>query len=102
MALKENILVYTGNRVAVEVDGKEVGLCQSVRVNDNYNLQAASGIGNIHVYEWVPTQAIHQLTVQTMVLYKDRLGEQLSSLPQAFGADDIMENGDAVLRGLVF
>jgi len=37
-----------------------------------------------------------------MVLYKDRLGDKLSSLPQAFGQDDIMENGDAVLRGLVF
>jgi hypothetical protein len=104
MPLLENVLVYTGNRVKVEVNGHEVGLCQSVRVNDNYNLQAASGVGDIHVQEWVPTQAIHQLTVQTMILYKDKINSAtgVSSLPGAFDGTDIMENGDAVLRGLTF
>lgn len=103
MPLLENVLVYTGNRVKVEINGHEVGLCQSVRVNDNYNLQAASGIGDIHVQEWVPTQAIHQLSVQTMILYKDKINSALnvSSLPGAFETD-IMQNGDAVLRGLTF
>lgn len=107
---KENILVSTGNRVAVVVNGKEVGLCQSVRCSDNYNLQAASGIGDIHVQEWVPTQAIHQITAQTMVIFKKDLsgtgatGNNTNSLSGALSLDqtDIMDNGDAVLRGLVF
>jgi hypothetical protein len=106
MPLLENVLVYTGNRVKVVVNGHEVGLCQSVRVNDNYNLQAASGIGDIHVQEWVPTQAIHQLSVQTMVLYKDKITEatasNTSSLVGAFEDINVMENGDSVLRGLTF
>jgi hypothetical protein len=104
MALQENILVYTGNRVSVEMNNHEVGLCQSLRANDNYNLQAASGIGDIHVLEWVPTQAIHQLSVQTMILYRDKITSagDVSSLQGAFEGNDIMENGDAVLRGLTF
>lgn len=110
--LKENILVSTGNRVAVVMNGVEVGLCQSVRCSDNYNLQAASGIGDIHVQEWVPTQAVHQITAQTMVLFIDDLkgasgagAIEQSSMRGALSTSqngDIMNNGDAVLRGLTF
>lgn len=110
--LKENILVSTGNRVAIVVNGVEVGLCQSVRCSDNYNLQAASGIGDIHVQEWVPTQAIHQITAQTMILFKDDLRgaggtgaieqQSLRGALTPSSGNDIMDNGDAVLRGLTF
>lgn len=104
MSLTPNVQVRTGNRVSVSINSNKVGMCQSVRCSDNYNLQAASGIGDIHVAEWVPTQAIHQLTVQTMVLYPNALrkaAKATNSLPEAF-EDDIMENGDAVLKGMTF
>lgn len=87
-----NLQVRTGNKITVKINGKDVGLIQSIRSSDNYGLQEASGIGDIHVTEYVPSTAMHSLSVQTMVLYKN-------SLLQA-GVSP--ENGDIVLTGLVF
>lgn len=87
-----NVQTHTGNRIVVEMDGKRVGLVQSVRMNDSYALEAASGIGDIHVVEHVPTKANHSLSVSTMVLFKKNLA-QVGIVP---------ENGDAALQGLVF
>lgn len=90
--MKTNVRTQTGNRISVTFDGEEIGLVQSVRMNDDYGHEDASGIGDIHVQEHVPTVARHQLTVQTMVLKKGNL--------RAAGLAP--ENGDAVLQGLVF
>lgn len=87
-----NLKTRTGNRIVVLLDGKQVGLMQSVRLNDDYSPEPASGIGDIHVQEWVPTMARHNLSVSAMVL-------NVGSLRDAGVA---MENGDAVLQGLVF
>jgi len=87
-----NLKTRSGNRIVVVFDGKQIGLVQSVRASDDYAPEPASGIGDIHVQEYVPTMARHSLSVSTMVLNQ---GSMLA-------AGIAMENGDAVLQGLVF
>lgn len=88
----QNRQVRSGNRVKVFFNNLEVGLVQSVRLNDDYGPEPASGIGDIHVVEYVPTMARHSINVQTMVLSKKSM--------RALGIS--LENGDAALQGLVF
>lgn len=90
--MRQNLQTRSGNRIQVMFDGKMVGLIQSVDMNDDFAPDAASGIGDIHVVEHVPTIARHTLNVSTMVLNKGALR----------AAGITMENGDAVLQGLVF
>lgn len=87
-----NIKVRSGNRVVVKFDGKEIGLIQSVRMSDEYGPEPASGIGDIHVQEYVPTMARHTLAVSAMVLNTGAMRE----------AGIALENGDDALEGLVF
>ena len=88
----QNLKTRTGNRIRVLLDNKLVGLAQSVRANDDYSPEPASGIGDIHVQEYVPTMARHTISVSNMVLNAN----SLRSLGLA------AENGDAMLKGLVF
>ncbi len=88
----QNIKTRSGNRVVVVMNGVQIGALQSVRMNDDYSPEPASGIGDIHVQEWVPTMARHSLSVSNMVIYATTLREMGISA----------ENGDAVLQGLVF
>lgn len=87
-----NIKVRSGNRTIVLLDGKQVGLVQSIRASDDYSPEPASGIGDIHVQEYVPTTARHTLSISQMVLYSGSLRQLGVSL----------ENGDDALKGLVF
>lgn len=90
--MKQNLKVRSGNRVVVVFDGKQLGMVRSVRGSDDYSPEPASGIGDIHVQEYVPTMARHTLSVSQMVLIKGSLLE----------AGLAPENGEAILRGLVF
>ena len=90
--MRQNLKTRSGNRIAVVFDGKQVGLIQNVSASDDYSPEPASGIGDIHVQEYVPTMARHTLSVSAMLLNKSQL--------QAAGI--VPENGDAVLQGLVF
>lgn len=90
--MKQNHKVRSGNRTVVVFDGKQIGMVRSVRANDDYGLEPASGIGDIHVQEYVPTMARHSLSVQAMVLIKGAMLE----------AGIVPENGDGALQGLVF
>lgn len=90
MQINQN--VRSGNRIVITLDGKQVGLLQSVSMADDYSPEPASGIGDIHVTEYVPTMARHTLNVSQMVMSR-------SSLRQAGIAS---ENGDAMLLGRVF
>jgi hypothetical protein len=74
------------------LDNNLVGLAQSVRASDDYGPEPASGIGDIHVQEYVPSMARHAISVSAMVLNVGSL-RQLGVAP---------ENGDAMLKGLVF
>ena len=87
-----NLKTRSGNRCVATFGGAQIGLLQSVSMNDSYDPQPASGIGDIHVQEYVPTIARHSINVEAMVLEK---GAMMS-------AGIAMENGDAVLQGLVF
>lgn len=87
-----NLKARSGNRVLVKIDGKQIGLIQSVRMNDDYSPEPASGVGDIHVAEYVPTMARHTVNVSSMVLFSGAMRD----------AGVAMENGDAVLEGLVF
>lgn len=88
----ENRNVLSSNRIVVQLDGKNVGLVQSVEMRDDYAPEAASGIGDIHVKEYVPTMAHHSLNVEEMVLNKNSMQK----------AGVAFENGDAALNGIVF
>lgn len=90
--MRQNIKVQSGNRIAVVFDGKEIGLVQSVNMNDSYGLEAASGIGDIHVQEHVPTMAVHSLSVSALLLKKGAMMQ----------AGIVPENGEIALQGLVF
>ena len=88
----QNLKARSGNRVIVKFDGKQVGLVQSVRMADDYSPEPASGIGDIHVQEYVPTMARHSISVSSLVLFTGAMREQgITAL-----------NGDDVLQGLVF
>lgn len=90
--MKQNLKVQSGNRIAVLFDGRQIGMVRSVRGSDDYGPDPASGIGDIHVQEYVPTMARHSISVSTMVLIKENM--------QAAGI--VPENGDVMLQGLVF
>lgn len=90
--MRTNLKTHSGNRIAIELDGKTVGLMQSCRMNDSYGLEDASGIGDIHVQEHVPSKAVHAMSVSNMALFKGNLRD----------AGFAPQNGDDVLAGLVF
>lgn len=86
-----NVATQSGNRIIVVLAGLQVGMIQSVQMNDDYAPEPASGIGDIHVGEYVPTMARHSLSVEVMVLKKGAL----------IKAGVAMANGDGVLQGVV-
>lgn len=90
--MRQNHKVRSGNRTVITYDGFQVGFVKSVRMNDDYSPEPASGIGDIHVGEWVPTMARHTITVNRLILETDKMRER----------GIFAENGDAVLEGLVF
>lgn len=87
-----NIKTRSGNRVVIKYDGKDIGAAQSVSMEDDYAPEPASGIGDIHVFEYVPTIARHTINIEEMVLYKASMRK----------AGISVENGDGALEGLVF
>lgn len=87
-----NVKTNTANRVVIQFGGVSVGLLQSARLADSYALEDASGIGDIHVVEHVPTKAVHTIAVSNMTLFTGHMRDQ--------GISRI--NGDDALRGLVF
>jgi hypothetical protein len=89
---KTNLKTRSGNRTIILMDGKEVGLIQSVRMSDDYSPEPASGIGDIHAVEYVPSMARHNITVQQMCLNTNTM--------RSLGVS--AANGDDMLRGQVF
>jgi hypothetical protein len=88
----EHRITHSGNRIEIQFDGKIIGLLQNLRPSDDYGHEPSSGIGDIHVQEYVPSMARHQLSASTMVLFTANLRD----------SGIAMENGDEVLKGLVF
>lgn len=90
--MRQNLKTHSANRITAELDGKVVGLIQSIRASDSYGLEDASGIGDIHVQEHVPSKAVHTLAVSAMQLFRGNLRQ----------AGIMTENGDAALAGMIF
>ena len=90
-----NLKVRSGNKITVSINGQEVGLVQSLRGSDDYSPEPASGIGDIHVQEYVPSTAKHTIAVSQMVLLT-------GALRTAIGSDAQFINGDDALKGMVF
>ena len=88
----QNVKTRSGNRITLTLAGVTLGLIQSLRASDDYSPEPASGIGDIHVQEYVPTMARHNLSISKMVLFTDQLRSSGISV----------ENGDDVLQGRVF
>jgi hypothetical protein len=88
----QNLKVRSGNRIVPMFGGIPLGLIQSMRASDDYGPEPASGIGDIHVQEYVPGMARHTLSISTMVLYNSNMRQ----------AGIAAENGDGALKGLVF
>lgn len=87
-----NQVVRSGNKVIAKFDNVTIGLLQDVRFTEDYAPTEASGVGNIHVQEWVPTMARYQVTCRTMMLKKESM----------YSVGIVPEDGDAVLEGFVF
>ena len=90
--MREHIIVRSANVGRVIMDGQEVGMLQNVRPSDDYSPEPASGIGDIHVQEYVPTMARHTINVSKVALRKTSL-YKMGLVP---------ENGEVVLKGQVF
>jgi hypothetical protein len=89
---KVNLKVRSANRIAVLLDGRQVGALQSVRFSDDFGLEQVYGIGDTDPIESVPTAARYSLSVSNVVLNASSL-RSLGLVP---------ENGAAALQGLVF
>jgi hypothetical protein len=65
---------------------------QDLRFTEDYGPTEASGVGNIHVQEWVPTLARLTVTTRWMLLYKQSM----------YNAGIVPTDGDGALQGVVF
>ena len=88
----QNVIVRSSNRFTIKIGGIAVGLLQDLRCQDDYSPEPASGIGDIHVKEYVPTMARHTISTSQACMFT----ASLRQLGISF------ENGDDALRGLVF
>lgn len=84
--------VKSANRYVVLMNGKAVGIAQSLDMRDDYSPEPVSGIGDIHAIEFVPSMARHTISVDEMVLVTKSLRE----------LGITAENGDDILNGNVF
>lgn len=70
---RTNLLAHSANLIVVKQDNKEVGVIQSLRMNDDYAPEPLSGIGEVTVQEHVTTVARYSLTVQYMSLRRQSM-----------------------------
>jgi hypothetical protein len=85
-----NLKFKSGNKIDIMLDGAIVGGAQSIDEHSDYGLEPGSGIGDIHVTEYVPSMARHTVNLSNMVL------KATGRLAAA------TVNGDGALQGLVF
>jgi hypothetical protein len=82
-------ITYTGNQVDAFINGIKMDLLQTIRGADDYGLEPASGVGDIHVQEYVPTVARHTISISAFALKNEPTIQNRI----------IWENGDAALAG---
>lgn len=89
---KTNLKVRSGNRVAVLLDGRQIGGMQSVRMSEDYGHEGVYGIGDTDPIEHVPSAARYSISASNVVLST----ASLRSVGLA------AENGADALKGRVF
>jgi hypothetical protein len=88
----QNAVVRSSNRFTIKRGDTVIGLLQDLRCQDDYSPEPASGIGDIHVKEYVPTMARHTISTSQACMFT----ASLRKLGISF------ENGDDAMKGLVF
>lgn len=63
-----NKKAMSGNQIIVTFDGLPIGAVRSVSLSDDYGPEPVTGIGDIHVQEWVPTVARYTISVSNFAL----------------------------------
>lgn len=86
-----NLKAKSGNKFVIVFDGNPIGMCQSVEMRDEYSPEPLSGVGDIHVQEYVPTMAHHTLQVEEVMLNTNSM----------LKAGIAFENGEDALSGRV-
>ena len=66
-----NVLV--GSKVLIRMDGNVVGFAQSARCTDNYRYIPIHIMGQLQAVEYVPTTAMHEIVLTSMVMRNDSL-----------------------------
>lgn len=89
---KQNAIVRSSNRFTIKMGDTVIGLLQDLRCQDDYSPEPASGIGDIHVKEYVPTMARHTISTSQACMFT----ASLRKLGISF------ENGNDALKGMVF
>jgi hypothetical protein len=85
-------LALSGNHLLVKINGNNVGYIQTITAQDDYAPEPLSGLGDIHVREWVPTMARYTIAIDRMVL------RQASLMDVAGGMSDV-PNGPSGASG---
>lgn len=85
-------IVYTGNEVNVFMKGVKLDLVQNMRGTDDYGFEPASGIGDIHAFEYTPTLARHSISISKFALRRE----------SAVDLGIIQENGNAAIANPIF
>jgi len=70
---RTNLLAHSANLIVIKQDNREVGVIQSLRMNDDYAPEPLSGVGEVTVQEHVTTVARYSLTVQYMSLRRQSM-----------------------------
>ncbi len=86
------IAAYTGNLILLTLDSQVVATIRSASFQEDYGLEPVSGVGDIHVLEYVPSLARYTINVEYAVF----VGKNLRKL----GLMD--EDGSVKLKGVEF
>ena len=71
----QNLIAHSGNLITLEFGGKRFGTIQRMSAQDDFGVEPVSGIGDIHVQEYVPGMARHVLTIEHAVLKTSSMRE---------------------------
>ena len=63
----------TGNRVLLKIKGETIGVCQSLSVDDNFDLQSIEGLGDVETQEFVVGLLSHSLSGEKYFASSDTL-----------------------------
>jgi len=63
----------SGNRVLLKIKGETIGVCQNVSVDDNFDLQPITGIGDVETQEHIVGHITHNISGEKYFVASDTL-----------------------------